>query len=316
MGVTNPSFVSSDKLTVTLTMASLGSVPSLVSFFGSFPLHLLGPSIRFLSLRFVQWPETTDVLQKESETGPCMLTMMDNNNSSRNHDNAAKDGRFRSKVQSIIATPQAWDADPSLLMECRAMIPFDVLIPNRTVDTTNDTSNHDEAIHAGRINGCMPTSPYAGDDDWMYQGNVLFLQRLARFFQKDVMTWVNAPDCTSCGAKNPTSTGMRGPETEEEREGGASRVEGMFPVRATWSGWPVVVVSYHSILVSFSRSRTHSLSIHPGLYYSSESVQVWKLLRRSNVSSVQLCPEASRDSTRPVWRICQPLWSVLPRGWL
>jgi thiol-disulfide isomerase/thioredoxin len=117
----------------------------------------------------------------------------------------AKDESFLSRIRGTIATVEAWDADPSLLAECRLMIPFDRLMAEKELDE----------------------DPYRRDDDCFYDGNVLFLKRLTLFFQKDVMTWVNTPPCEKCGAgpdqmvyKEP-----RGPTTEEEREGQANRVE-------------------------------------------------------------------------------------------
>ena len=55
--------------------------------------------------------------------------------------------------------------------------------------------------------------------------NAGFLQRLARFFQRDFMTWVNQPPCAACQGKNVKYQCTRGPETSEEKQGGASRVE-------------------------------------------------------------------------------------------
>ena len=85
------------------------------------------------------------------------------------------------------------------------MIPFDSLVPE-----------NDQAVN-----------PYLRDDDFLYQGNALFLKRLAIFFQKDVMTWVNAPPCEKCvGSKDEMAySESRGPISEEEREGQANRVE-------------------------------------------------------------------------------------------
>lgn len=117
----------------------------------------------------------------------------------------SKEENFLARIRSSIAAVEAWDADPSLLAECRLMIPFDSLMPE-----------NDQAVN-----------PYFRDDDFLYQGNALFLKRLALFFQKDVMTWVNAPPCEKCGASNDEMafTESRGPNSEEEREGQANRVE-------------------------------------------------------------------------------------------
>jgi hypothetical protein len=122
---------------------------------------------------------------------------------------ASKDDSFVHRIQSAIKTVQAWDADPTLLSECRALIPFQDLIPPSPVSIF-----------------CIPVaSKYQQDDDYLYTGNGLFLKRLTKYFQTDVMTWVNQPPCAVCGAKEMESRGVRGPETQEERQGGAARVE-------------------------------------------------------------------------------------------
>ena len=108
-----------------------------------------------------------------------------------------QDRRFLGRLESSIATVQAWDADPSLLAECRALIPLQEVSEN-----------------------------YTRDDDVLHSGNALFLKHLALFFKERVMTWVNNPPCTKCGSADTESREMRGPETAEEQEGGASRVEG------------------------------------------------------------------------------------------
>jgi peptide-N4-(N-acetyl-beta-glucosaminyl)asparagine amidase len=106
-----------------------------------------------------------------------------------------QDRQFSGRVQAAIATVDAWDADPSLLDECRAQIPF------------QDIANHTR------------------DDDVLYRGNALFLKQLTLYFKEKVMTWVNNPPCGKCGNKETTSRTSRGPTTPEENEGGASRVE-------------------------------------------------------------------------------------------
>ena len=113
-----------------------------------------------------------------------------------------KDEQFLARIRSGIATVEAWDADPSLLAECRLMIPFDRLMPESQQEK----------------------SPYFRDNDFLYQGNALFLKRLTLFFQKEVMTWVSAPPCEKCGGDTECK-GTRGPISQEEREGRADRVE-------------------------------------------------------------------------------------------
>jgi len=132
------------------------------------------------------------------------------------------DRRFASRVRNAIAAAQAWDDDPTLLAECRAMIPFEDL---RDDDRDDDSNNNSAAAVFG---------PYSepSKDRLLAGTNERFVQRLARYFKRDVMTWVNVPPCRICGEGNdddgnnnmkPQPT--RGPETPEEIEGNASRVE-------------------------------------------------------------------------------------------
>jgi peptide-N4-(N-acetyl-beta-glucosaminyl)asparagine amidase len=83
-----------------------------------------------------------------------------------------------------------------LLAECRAQIPFQEINNN-----------------------------YARDDDILYRGNALFLKHLTLYFKENVMTWVNQPPCQNCGNQTMESRQTRGPQTQEELDGGASRVE-------------------------------------------------------------------------------------------
>jgi hypothetical protein len=111
---------------------------------------------------------------------------------------AEVDRAFLGRLEREIQTVQSWDADPTLLQECHWMIPWD------------------------ELRGSTYSRP---NEDAHLSGNAVFLQRLCRFF-KETMTWVNAPECDDCGSKQCVFETIRGPETLEEREGGASRVEG------------------------------------------------------------------------------------------
>ena len=103
---------------------------------------------------------------------------------------------------------QGWEKDQSLLDEVRASIPLDELMPDRAGSARQEEK-----------------SPYANDDDSEYEEDDLLLKRLALYFQRDVMTWVNQPPCVQCGNADTQSAGTRGPESADEREGGAARVE-------------------------------------------------------------------------------------------
>ena len=112
-----------------------------------------------------------------------------------------EDQKFLERVQNSLKTVQNWDADTKLFEKVRnEVIPWD------------DLRNH--------------TGPYSQPSDRLFvQSNALFLQRLCRWFPT-VMSWVNAPPCAKCGCKECEMKTVRGPETEEEKEGSAKRVEG------------------------------------------------------------------------------------------
>lgn len=109
------------------------------------------------------------------------------------------DRQFARRLHGGISTVREWDKDPALLKECRDTIPFDDL----------------------RDDG----GPYSEPKDRFLTTDVKFVQRLARYF-KSSMTWVNQPPCVVCHSnEHMESKGTRGPVTDEEKEGGASRVE-------------------------------------------------------------------------------------------
>jgi hypothetical protein len=112
-----------------------------------------------------------------------------------------EDLKFQRRLQSTVQTVKAWDADVDLIQNCRSQIPWKIV---RDKD-----------------------GMYSKPEDRLLQGNALLLQRLSRWFQKS-MTWVNSPPCSQCGNKNCEGKGSRGPETDEEKNGQASRVEGKF----------------------------------------------------------------------------------------
>jgi hypothetical protein len=113
-----------------------------------------------------------------------------------------EDQKFLDRIQSSLRTVQNWDASIVLLEDCRSQIPWK--------DLNNATG--------------LYSNP---EQDRLLQGNAnaLFLQRLCRWFPK-FMSWVNTPPCQVCGHKECEFKTVRGPETEEEKEGQARRVEG------------------------------------------------------------------------------------------
>ena len=142
-----------------------------------------------------------------------------------------------SRIAAGLETAKAWDDDRAILQTVRESIPLDKLMPewyvNRDGGDGDDPTSHLEpalrALFPRRIFQSSvytsTTSPYAREDDVLYETDDLFLKRLTLYFKVDVMTWVNNPCCVICGDTNTTNCGMRGPTTNEERQGKAGRVE-------------------------------------------------------------------------------------------
>jgi len=125
-------------------------------------------------------------------------------------DEMTDDQKFLERIQNSLRTAQHWENDTELLQNCRNVIPWQEL---RTGRLSNDTA-----------------SPYADEEqDRCLEGNALFLQRMCRWFPKALMNWVNAPPCKVCGSTDCEMKTVRGPETQEEKDVQAKRVEGRHP---------------------------------------------------------------------------------------
>lgn len=113
-----------------------------------------------------------------------------------------EDQKFLDRIQSSLRTVQNWDASTELFQECRSQVPWKIL--------NNATGLYSNPEQDRLLKG---------------NANALFLQRLCRWFPK-FMSWVNSPPCKVCGYTECEMKTVRGPETEEEKEGHARRVEG------------------------------------------------------------------------------------------
>jgi hypothetical protein len=112
-----------------------------------------------------------------------------------------EDQKFLDRIKSSLQTVQNWDNDTELFETVRSYVPWKEL--------TNATGKYSKPEQ----------------DRLLVQSNALFLQRLCRWFPS-FMNWVNTPPCSVCGCKDCEMKTVRGPETEEEKEGHAKRVEG------------------------------------------------------------------------------------------
>ena len=220
------------------------------------------------------------------------VTASDDNNSDmlRIPGLSEDDQKFLDRVQASWRTVQNWDSDEELLKQCRELIPFEELklghraTGPRGKDTELSPYSKPETDRLLRacsdsIDGSKEGSFVVGGAD----SNALFLQRLCRWFQS-YMNWVNAPPCSVCGSTDCEMKTVRGPETEEEIEGMAKRVEGeyLFTKEFCWSSKPNVngfVFSYNFI----------NFSIHSLLLSSVQS-------KHDNLSTVQQGSETTRDS--------------------
>lgn len=124
--------------------------------------------------------------------------------SSSDDNNHELEAAFQSRIDAAIATVQAWE-DVELFRKIRASLPW-------------------EALAMDHAEGGLYSAP---SDICLLPSNLRFLQRLARYFKKDVMTWVNQPSCQSCAGSTDEMQyrQTRGPQTDDERSGRASRVE-------------------------------------------------------------------------------------------
>mmetsp|Transcript_17358 Transcript_17358/g.26215 ORF Transcript_17358/g.26215 Transcript_17358/m.26215 type:complete len:912 (-) Transcript_17358:287-3022(-) len=128
--------------------------------------------------------------------------------------------KFARRIDSGFDTVKEWENE-ELLKECRAQIPFHILCPEQYHGRT------DMDMDDGGMDMCtsIEQSPYINpEDDHKYQGDDLFLKRLAKYFQ-EIMTWVNNPPCELCNSDQTKCRQTRGPLTSEEFDGKASRVE-------------------------------------------------------------------------------------------
>ncbi|GAX11020.1 peptide-N4-(N-acetyl-beta-glucosaminyl) asparagine amidase [Fistulifera solaris] len=107
---------------------------------------------------------------------------------------------FKRRIEGALKTVQAWE-DPQLLADCRATIPWE--------DLKKDDGPFSEK------NDALKHPSYS----------IIFFQRLCRYF-KSRMTWINQPMCLQCQTTDHVQfIRTRGPETQPEIQGKASRVE-------------------------------------------------------------------------------------------
>ena len=134
-----------------------------------------------------------------------------------------EDQKFLDRVQASARTVQNWDADEELLQKCRLQIPWKELIDDDEDDDDNDNDENKEKSGSRYSDADVDRFLHCGIGGG--DSNALFLQRLCRWFPT-FMSWVNAPPCKVCGSKNCEMKTVRGPETTDELEGQAKRVEG------------------------------------------------------------------------------------------
>ena len=143
---------------------------------------------------------------------------------------------LHSRIESAIHTAKQWESDASLLAEIRGSIPFEDLVPEQhTVKLRCDAFLGVQNVE--RTDEDAKTKlreSLTRDDDVNYEGDDLLLKRLTLFFKNEVMKWVNSPPCTNLDCtgnedgKQMKSNGVRGPISDEEKWGQASRVESEF----------------------------------------------------------------------------------------
>jgi len=153
-------------------------------------------------------PVTDDTINQEGQDVSQKKDTTDNENDDDDENNknnkmqTPDDEKFKERILSSYRTVQAWET-VEWIKECRKVIPWEELRD---------------------VNG-----PYSRkEDDRLFVDdgeNTIFLQRFCRWFPT-TMTWVNTPPCSVCGHTDCELKTVRGPETEEEIDGNAKRVEG------------------------------------------------------------------------------------------
>lgn len=153
---------------------------------------------------------------------------------------------LHSRIESAITTAKRWENDKSLLDEVRASIPLKALVPELVCEledrwkvyeqwsalktNENVTMTEEEEGNNGNSTIEYKTACFR-DDDVEYEGDDLLIKRLTLYFKQEVMAWCNQPSCSNPNCtgnddgKQMESVGTRGPETDEEIHGHASRVE-------------------------------------------------------------------------------------------
>ena len=126
-----------------------------------------------------------------------------------------------------VQTVKAWEESVETMERIRAQVPWSQLRGTASNVPDYQTADAQRLVELQQLFG--PSSSSAE--------TVIFVQRLARYFQQDVMTWVNQPACSNPDCPSNTTNnnykredfmvpqGSRPPETQEERQGRASRVE-------------------------------------------------------------------------------------------
>ena len=136
---------------------------------------------------------------------------------------ASLDAKFQRRLQQGWETVQGWeDALETLQEPIRQSLPWNELI--------GTCGGGGGGKYEQKVRDFWLQLEWEGD------ANIYFVQQFARYFQRHVMTWVNKPCCSNPYCPGAKYTGeeinktmrlvtTRGPETYEEHQGQASRVE-------------------------------------------------------------------------------------------
>ena len=137
---------------------------------------------------------------------------------------------IHSRIESANRTAKQWEADRTLLEDIRASIPVKELVPELVCDNEKRWSvfldgGSDWSVPVQCMTECFK------EDDGDWEGDDLLLKRLTLYFKQSVMKWCNQPPCSNpkCkgneDGKQMEAKGVRGPITDDEKAGKASRVE-------------------------------------------------------------------------------------------
>ncbi|EJK75569.1 hypothetical protein THAOC_02700 [Thalassiosira oceanica] len=140
---------------------------------------------------------------------------------------------IHTRIESANRSAKQWEADRDLLAEIRQSIPLKELVPELVCDNEKrwNVFLDGVVVDSNRSGPVQCTTDCYKEDDGDWEGDDLLLKRLTLYFKQSVMKWCNQPPCSNPNCKGNEdgkqmeAKGVRGPISDDEKAGKASRVE-------------------------------------------------------------------------------------------